>query len=477
MTVQDVLVVGAGPAGLALAHELALAGASVTVLERLADRIEQTKGGAIQPRTAELLDTRGLLAPVQAAALARPAVGGHFAGLPVPLDCGSWQTATPYPISLPQWRFEEILEAAAIERGAVVWHGVGVDSVEQDADGVTVRAGDRVLRAKYLVACDGAHSTVRKLLELPFPGRPGTYRAVLADVTLTAVSAAVPVQAGHFSDLTKHANGYWGMIVPLGGQRFRFTAGDTTGGEMGTSAEALQTALTAIYGEPTTLGEIHTLSRFTDATRQLESYRHGRILFAGDAAHIHPPYGGQGLNLGVQDGINLGWKLAATLAGWAPDGLLDSYQTERHPVAARVLHHTSAQRVLINPLAEPDVLALRDIVTDLMRLPAANAYLAGMMSGLDAAGRVPDTELGTADGPVRSGRPLLVDTGDTPGLAEFAAGWADRVDLVHVTAPAGFGSVLLRPDAVAAWTAGDGSPADALAATFGAPVPTAVPAG
>jgi 2-polyprenyl-6-methoxyphenol hydroxylase-like FAD-dependent oxidoreductase len=467
---MDVIVIGAGPTGLMLAYELALGGARTVVVERLEERVRQVKGGTVQPRTAELLDARGLLDPVRAHALPRAAIGGHFAGLPVPLDCTPWNTRTPYPISVPQWRIEEVLEAAAAERGVEVLRGHPVTAVAADGAGVTVTAGGTELRAAYAVACDGAHSTVRGLLGLPFPGRSGTYRAALADIGLAAVSDLVPTAMGHFSDLTREANGYWGMLVPVGDMTYRFTFGAEDAPAEPTE-DGVRAALTALYGDGTRLAEIHTSSTFTDATRQLERYRHGRVLFAGDAAHIHPPLGGQGLNLGVQDAVNLGWKLAATVAGWAPDGLLDTYEAERHPMAARVLHHTSAQRVLAYPRPGADVAALREIVTDLLRLPDANRYVAGMMSGLDAAGRVPDADLVTAAGPtrtaelLRAGRGLLLDVGDGTELPD---GWADRVDVAHAAAGTGLCTALIRPDATVCWS-GEGALADALTGTFGPP--------
>ncbi|HEY3682098.1 MAG TPA: FAD-dependent monooxygenase [Streptosporangiaceae bacterium] len=467
---MDVIVIGAGPTGLMLAYELALGGARTVVVEELEERVRQVKGGTVQPRTAELLDARGLLDAVRAHALPRAEVGGHFGGLPVSLDCAPWHTRTPYPISVPQWRIEEALEAAAVERGVEVLRGRPVTAVAADGDGVTVTAGGTELRAAYAVACDGAHSTVRGLLGVPFPGRPGTARAALADIRLSAVSDLVPTELGHFSDLTREANGYWGLLVPVGDLAYRFTFGTAEGAAEPTE-EGVRAALTALYGDGTRLAEIRTASTFSDAARQLERYRHGRVLFAGDAAHIHPPYGGQGLNLGVQDAVNLGWKLAATVAGWAPGGLLDTYEAERHPMAARVLHHTAAQRVLAFPDPGMDMVALREIVTDLLRLPDANRYMAGMMSGLDAAGRLPDADLVTAAGPtrpaelLRTGRGLLIDVG---GGTDLPPGWADRVDVAHAKEGADMGTALVRPDATVCWP-GAGTLEDALTATFGPP--------
>jgi hypothetical protein len=275
------------------------------------------------------------------------------------------------------------------------------------------------------------------------------------------------------STMTRQGDGYWGMLVPVGGDEYRFTYGATGQEEATSTDEGVQRALTAVYGEGAVLGAVRTRSWFGDATRQLEHYRHGRVLFAGDAAHIHPPWGAQGLNLGVQDAVNLGWKLAATTAGRAPGDLLDSYQAERHPKAARVLHHTSAQRLLAAPEPDGDLLALREIFTDLMRLPDTNHHLAGMMSGLDVEGRVPDLDLVTDDGPTRlaellhGGRGLLLDP---TGAVDLPEGWSDRVDLVRAKS-ADPRPLLLRPDAIACWT-GDGSLTDALTRTFGQPVAT-----
>lgn len=469
----EVVIAGAGPTGLMLAYELALAGVEPLVLERLDRRIEQVKGGSIQPRTAELLESRGLLEPMLRRAMPREPVGGHFAALPVPLDCTPWRTRHPFPIGIPQWEIEEVLEQRAVAAGARVLRGTAVSGVVSHDDGVVVSADGLRVPARYLVACDGGHSTVRKLLGLPFPGRPGDQQAVLADIRLSAVSSLVPRRTGHMSTLTRHAGGYWAMLVPLGGDRYRITFGDTAQADTSRNTpvthDEISAALHAVYGDETTLGAVDNSSRFSDATRQLQQYRVGRVLFAGDAAHIHPPLGGQGLNLGIQDAFNLGWKLAAAVQDRAPGALLDTYHAERHPVAAQVLHHTSAQRVLADPNPSEDVAALRDIFIDLLRLRDANRHLAGLMSGLSLryvlpgehpriGQRMPDAALVTQAGPTRlstlfaSGHAVLLDLAKTvpAGLR-----LPPRIDLVHATCSddVGAAALLIRPDGYVCWAA------------------------
>ncbi|WP_420822180.1 FAD-dependent monooxygenase [Streptomyces antioxidans] len=489
----DVVIAGAGPTGLTLAYELALAGAQTLVLEKLHRRIEQVKGGAIQPRTAELLESRGLLEPMLRRAAPRDPVGGHFAMLPVPLDCTPWQTRHDGPIGIPQWKIEEVLEERAIAAGARILRATAVSEVAADEDGVTVTADGLEVWARYLVACDGGHSTVRKLLELPFPGRAGTHQAVLTDIRLTAVSSLVPKERGHISTMTRQAGGYWAMLVPVGGDLYRFTFGHAdqadTARDAPVAREEIATALRAVYGEETTLGAVDNASRFGDATRQLERYRVGRVLFAGDAAHIHPPMGGQGLNLGIQDAFNLGWKLAAVIQDRAPSGLLDSYQAERHPAAARVLHHTSAQRVLADPNPSEDVAALRDIFIDLLRLPDANRHLAGLMSGLSlryglpgdhplTGRRVPDADLVTEAGATRlsalfgSGHAVLLDLA---GAVPDGLRLPPRVDLVRATCAVDLGAaaLLIRPDGYVCWAADTSAVcAETLLATIGSGLTT-----
>jgi 2-polyprenyl-6-methoxyphenol hydroxylase-like FAD-dependent oxidoreductase len=379
----EVIVVGAGPTGLMLASGLTLAGIPAIVVEKQQARSAQSRAGALQPRTAEVLDLRGLLVPLLDRALSRGEVGGHFAGLPVELDCRPWRTRYPYPVAIPQARLEAFLEKRLVNQGVPVLRGYEVSTVEQDADGVT--AGD--IRGSYLVACDGGHSTVRKLLGVPFPGDAGRMSAVVADITLASRSAEVLSTWEHFSQHIKSAGGFFSVLVPLEGDLYRLMFGKLSGKGPGretpVAAEEVREALQAVYGPQTELGELREASRFSDAVRQVERYHEGRVFFAGDAAHIHLPVGGQGVNLRIQDAFNLGWKLAATVHEWAPDGLLDSYHTERHPVAARVLRNIRAQGVIINPSQDENLAALRDMFIDLLRLPEANRFIAGMMSGLD----------------------------------------------------------------------------------------------
>ncbi|WP_433357890.1 FAD-dependent monooxygenase (plasmid) [Microtetraspora malaysiensis] len=461
----EVIVAGAGPTGLTLACELALAGVETLVVERLPDRIQQTKGGTIQPRTQELLELRGLLEPIQARAMAREPVGGHFAMLPVPLDCTVWDTAHPYPLSIPQWEIEEVLEERATALGSKVLRDTPVTAVEQSDDGVAVIAGDRRIEARYLVACDGGHSTVRKLLGMPFPGRPGTFTAVLADVRLSSVSDLVPKTLGHISTLTREVDDRWVMLVPLGGDRYRFTGGvageEEPAKDRPVTFEEIAEALRIVYGEQTVLAAVDNASRFGDATRQVDSYRVGNVFFAGDAAHIHPPFGGQGLNLGMQDAFNLGWKMAAVLQGRASADLVDTYHAERHPAGGWVLHITQAQRALANPRPSADVIELREVFTDLMRLPEANRHLAGLMSGLSHSYNVPGDHplvghrvAGLDPSLFLAGRPVLLDlAGILP--PDLDATRAEPVEgLPH--------AILVRPDGYAAWAADTNPDLDTL---------------
>ncbi|NUP29569.1 MAG: monooxygenase [Nocardia sp.] len=473
----EVIVVGAGPTGLMLAEELTLAGIPVVVLEKQRTRSTQSRAGGLQPRTAEILDLRGLLDPLLDRALPRGEFGGHFAGLPIELDCRSWRTRYPYPVSIPQARLEAFLEQRLVDRGVPVLRGFEVSAIEPDSDGVTV--GD--IRGNYLVACDGGHSTIRKLLGVPFPGTTARMYSVVADITLAARSATVRTSSEHFSRYFEFGGGFFSVLHPIEGELYRFIFGklsaEKSDRDLPVTAEEVAEALRAVCGPETELGELRAASRFGDAARQLERYREGRVFFAGDAAHIHLPIGGQGVNLGIQDAVNLGWKLAAAVRGWAPAGLLDSYHTERHPVAARVLRTTRAQSLIMNPSQDEDLATVRDIFTDLLRLPEANHFVAGMMSGLDIqytglGPRMIDLDLSTPDGPTRVGRLLRSGRGlllCLDGIPRSIDRWSDRVDQIVAEADEGAATVLIRPDGYIAWSATDTEPLEtALTRWFGA---------
>jgi 2-polyprenyl-6-methoxyphenol hydroxylase-like FAD-dependent oxidoreductase len=496
--VADVLVVGAGPTGLTLGTELRLAGTSVAVLDASPGPSDQAKGGGIQPRTAELFDLRGMMDPLLRLALPGPRFGGHFGGLPVALDCAPWTTRHPLVAAIPQGRLEAFLSQRLSVQGVTVRRGHRLTDVELHDDRVVAAVHDPVtgadlrLSARYLVACDGAHSTVRSVLDVPFPGEAGTRPAVLAEVRLSAVSDLVPTANGSFGSVVADGGGYWSMLNPLDDGRYRFVFGPLEPAAADHAADPVhpgevRRALQAVWGADTALAEVLCSSRFSDAIRQVGRYRHGRVLFAGDAAHIHPPLGGQGLNLGVQDAFNLGWKLAAQVQGRAPSGLLDSYHTERHPAAARVLHHVRAQRVLAERTPSADVAALREVVTDLARLPDANRHLAGLVSGLDQrypapsgadhpllGARVPDADLVVEGRATRlsalmhAGHGLLLDlTADgriarDPRHRGVDTCWAAGEIL-------GAEAMLLRPDGYLCWLSpGGGALADALRQWFGA---------
>ncbi|MGA8521222.1 MAG: FAD-dependent monooxygenase [Pseudonocardiaceae bacterium] len=499
----EVIVVGAGPTGLMLAGELALAGVSFEVIERQAVPCGQSRGGGINPRTSEVLAMRGLLDAVTQRAIPRKSAGLHFADLPVPLDTRPWRTRYPDGVLIPQDRLEEVLEDHLRVRGVAVRRSTELIGMSCDDAGVEATVSgpgsEGVLSGHYLVACDGGHSTVRKLIGVAFPGRAGTLAAVSADVELAAMSTTVPRSVSHISRLTRAGGGYWMLMHPLeeAGERpglYRVVFGgpeqETLPREAPVTAEEVIRALTAVHGAETESTTLRWGTRFSDASRQVTDYRCGQVLFAGDAAHIHSPIGGQGLNLGVQDAVNLGWKLAAHVQGRAPAGLLDSYHAERHPVAARVLATTRAQGVLMSPPPDADdVLALREIIIDLAGLPDTNRYLAGLMSGLDlrydlgdsdplVGARMVDLSLETDDGVttvstlLRPGRGLLLELGGAPWRAMPSLDGVDRIIARVIASPVGTqlgGSpgvdrVLIRPDGYVSWVGAgpDSSPSPAL---------------
>ena len=462
-----VTVVGGGPVGLLLAAELTLAGVDVVVLERREGReVESARGGGIYARTIEVLDQRGIAERLLAEGRTVPVAS--FAD--VELDLRTLPTRHPYTLALWQHRIEQHLADWAAELAVPVVRGCAVAGVAQDDEGVGVELTDgRTLRTRYLVGCDGARSVVRRTAGIAFPGT-----AAAGSWTVAEVAMREEPQLGAHRD----AKGVYAM-APLGDGRVRVVLRDeqvTTGDP--TEAD-LRAALTALYGTDFGVHDVTWLSRFSDAARQAATYREGRVLLAGDAAHVHGPVGGQGLNLGLQDAVNLGWKLAEVVVGTAPDRLLDSYHRERHPVGARVLQLTLAMTALQR--VDDHVQALVATLAEPLGCDEARARLAARLVGLDIAydlgnghpllgRRVPDLDLVTPDGPtrvaalLRSARPVLLQLDGQP--APDVTGWP-RVAVVAATATGAWElpvlgavapptAVLVRPDGHAAWV-GEGS--------------------
>jgi 2-polyprenyl-6-methoxyphenol hydroxylase-like FAD-dependent oxidoreductase len=458
--VTDVIVVGAGPAGLWLASELRLHGVQVLVLERDAEPTRIVRSLGLHARSIEIMDQRGLLGRFLALGQKYP-LGGFFAGIRKPAP-ERLDTAHPYVLGIPQNITDRLLAEHAAEAGAGIRRGCELTGLSQDEDGVTAELADGTqLRARYLVGCDGGRSTVRKLLGIGFPGEPAAVETLLGEMEVTADPADIAAA----NEEVRKTQLRFGLM-PLGDGAYRVVVPATGVAEdraVAPTFEEFRQQLRAVAGSDFGAHSPRWLSRFGDATRLADRYRAGRVLLAGDAAHIHPPAGGQGLNLGLQDAFNLGWKLAAEVASWAPDELLDSYQTERRPVAADVLDNTRAQMELMS--LEPGPQAARRLVSQLMDFEDVNRYLIEKITaigirydfgeGPELLGRrLRDVGLkrGRLYGLMHGGRGLLLD--QTGRLS--VAGWADRVDhVVDVSEELDVPAVLLRPDGHVGWVGED----------------------
>ena len=455
------IVAGGGPTGLMLAGELRLHDVRVLVLEKEAEPTKVVRSLGLHARSIEVMDQRGLLERFLALGTQYP-VGGFFAAIPKPSP-ERLDTAHPYVLGIPQPVTERLLTEHAAELGTEIRRGSELVGVSQDERGVTVELADGTqLRSRYLVGCDGGRSTVRKLLGIGFPGEPSRVETLLGEMevtaspeTVAAVVAEVRKTQLRFGVGPPVEDGACRVVVPAAGVA-EYRAVPPT-------LEEFKQQLRATAGTDFGVHSPRWLSRFGDATRLAERYRSGRVLLAGDAAHTHPPTGGQGLNLGIQDAFNLGWKLAAEVDGWAPEGLLDSYQTERRPVAADVLDNTRAQMELMS--TEPGAQAVRRLVSELMDFDEVNRYLIEKITAIGVrydvgeghellGRRLRDIGLkrGRLYGLMHSGRGLLLD--QTGGLS--AAGWADRVDhVVDVSEELDVPAALLRPDGHVVWVGED----------------------
>ena len=497
MTEHAVVIAGGGPTGLMLAGELALAGVDVAIVERRANQeLPGSRAGGLHSRTIEVFDQRGIadrfLSEGQVVQV------GQFSG--VPLDISDFPTRHNYGLGLWQNHIERILAGWIGELPVTFYRGREVTGIAQDDTGVDAALSDgQSLRAEYLVGCDGGRSLIRKAAGIEFPGWVASTSALLAEVEMTEE----PETGIRRTPSGMHAIGKVAYEIVNGAVVYK--KGGTVGvmlteANIGATSEPtlrdLSEGLIAVYGTDYGIHSPTFISRFTDMTRQAATYRKGRVLLAGDAAHVHSPVGGQGLNTGVQDAVNLGWKLAQVVRRTSPESLLDTYHAERHPIGARVLKNSMAQVALTHRMDERTD-ALRDIVSELLSMDEPRKRFAAMMSGLGIrydlgeghpllGRRMPDLDLVTANGPLRvftllhAARPVLLNFGE-PGGFDITP-WADRVQMIDakyegtwelpaIGAVAAPTAVLVRPDGYVAWVGEltQPGPVDALTTWFGPP--------
>ncbi|MBV9936292.1 MAG: FAD-dependent monooxygenase, partial [Actinobacteria bacterium] len=469
MTDHAVVIAGGGPTGLMLAAELRLADVDVVIVERRADQfLDSSRSGGLLSRTLEVLDQRGVAERFIAAGQVFSMYG--FGGMP--FDVSDLPSRHSYVLALPQSTFEPMFADWVLgELGVPIIRQRAVTGFTQDPTGADVALSDGTsLRAGYLVGCDGGRSVVRKAAGIDFVGVDASTSWMIAEME----TDEDPLLGMHHDDVGMHAMNRAGADGPV---RVVITERELTLGD-NPSIDDLRDALVGVWGTDFGLRRANWISRFTDATRQATTYRTGRVLLAGDAAHVHPPHGGQGMGTGLQDAVNLGWKLAQVVKQISPDGLLDTYHAERHPVAARVLANTMAQGLFNRGDARHQ--ALRASLADLVTIDEVRWRLYAMLSALDIrydlggehpliGRRMPDVDLQTPDGPTRvftllhAAKPILLNL-DAPGGFDVAP-WSDRVRLVDaeydgawelpvigaIDAPA---AALIRPDGYVAW-AGD----------------------
>ncbi|SHE77280.1 FAD-dependent oxidoreductase [Streptoalloteichus hindustanus] len=529
----DVVVVGAGPTGLLLASELVLGGVSVLVLERRAEPDQTIRAGAFGPLGAEALRRRGLgdeLAEVEREAARRfvamrretdpdldaklraaeeagrgdaaltgqipfRRVGGHFGGLFL-IDQERQEDPERRYVAVGQQDLERILAGHLDRLGGEVRREHVVTGFAEEGDGVTVHvttpAGEQKLRARYLVGCDGGRSTVRKLAGFDFPGTPPSITGHQAMVELDEPDKLLPLGWRRTPTGVMSYGPVPGRVLVV-----EFD-GPPEDRNAPVTREEIQASLRRVSGTDVTVTAVRTATRYTDNARQVTTYRLGRVLLAGDAAHVHSPFGGQGINLGLMDAVNLGWKLAAVVRGDAAEDLLDSYTTERHPVGARVLQNTRAQVAIMRPDDQSG--AMRELLAEMLGLDEVNRFIGAMMRGVEVRYEFPyptdghpligrscpelSFETNASDGApgqvgladlMLDGRPLLLDLG--AGVADAAAGWGDRVRVVTARCVDrdDLSALLLRPDGHVAWAAAPGEDPDrkvldvALRTWFGEP--------